>query len=245
LRNYDCFCGVTIEAEDLDGLVPLARAHMNDVHGLGLSEANTRDYFEAEDRLAPVRPRQAEIGEVEIHPATPDRLNDVLHFFDVEGFAGKPEWAACYCVAHHLGEGRPDYCRATNRAALVERIREQSTTGFLAYADGKVGAWCNASPRSAYIHYAGRDDRDDDEVGSIVCFVVAPPYRRHGLAAKLLDAACASFVDRGFTVAEAYPNRSPSDDASAYHGPMSMYLEAGFTEVGSLDERLAVVQKVL
>jgi GNAT superfamily N-acetyltransferase len=245
LRNFDCFCGVTIDAEDLDGLVPLARAHMNDVHGMNLSEANTRDFFEAEDRLSPVRPRLDDIGEVEIHAATPERLEDLLHFFDHEGFAGKPEWAACYCMAHHLGEGRPDYCAANNRAALVQRINDQSTTGLLAYADGKVAAWCNASPRSSYIHYAGRDDRSDEEVGSIVCFVVAPPFRKHGLAAKLLDAACVSFVGRGFKVAEAYPNRNPSDDASAYHGPLSMYLDAGFTEVGPLDDHLTVVQKVL
>jgi ribosomal protein S18 acetylase RimI-like enzyme len=95
------------------------------------------------------------------------------------------------------------------------------------------------------VHYAGRDDRDDDTVGSIVCFVVAPPYRRHGLAARLLDAACRSFVDRGLDVAEAYPNKQPDDDASAYHGPMSMYIEAGFAEVGPLNEHLTVVQKVL
>ena len=245
MRSYSCFCGVTIDAEDLDGLVPLAREHMNGAHGMQLTEANTRDYFEAEDRLAPVRPRLDEIGDIEIHPATADRLDDVLHFFDVEGFAGKPEWAACYCMAHHLGEGRPDYCRATNRAALTERINEGTTTGFLAYADGKVAAWCNASPRSAYIHYAGRDEQDDDTVGSIVCFVVAPPYRRHGLAAKLLEAATQSFVERGFKTAEAYPNRNPSDDASAYHGPLSMYLEAGFEEIGPLGEHLTVVQKAL
>lgn len=236
---------MTIDAEDLDGLVPLAREHMNGVHGMQLSEANTRDYFEAEERLAPVRPRLDQIGEVQILAATPDRLDDLLHFFDVEGFAGKPEWAACYCMAHHLGEGRPDYCRANNRAALEQRIKDGTTTGFLAYAVGNAAAWCNASPRSEYVHYAGRDEQDDDTVGSIACFVVAPPYRRHGLAAKLLDAACASFVERGMRTVEAYPNRNPSDDASAYHGPMSMYLEAGFKEIGSFGEHLAVVQKVL
>ena len=218
---------------------------MNDAHGLQLTEANTRDYFEAEDRLAPVRPRVDELGDVEIHQATPGRLDDLLHFFDVEGFAGKPEWAACYCMAHHLGEGRPDYCRANNRAALVDRIKDGTTTGFLAYTDGNVAAWCNASPRSTYIHYKGRDDRDDDKVGSVVCFVVAPPYRKHGLARRLLDAALASFVERGFEVAEAYPNKQPSDDASAYHGPLSMYLDAGFEEIGPLGEHLTVVRKAL
>lgn len=245
MRTFNCFCGTTIEAKNLDTLVVPAREHMNEKHGLNLTDANTRDFFEAEDRLAPVRPRVDAVGKIEVHSATPDRLDDLLYFFDVEGFAGKPEWAACYCMAHHLGEGRPDYCRANNRAALVERINDGTTTGFLAYADGKVGAWCNASPRSAYVHYARRDEQDDNTVGSIVCFVVAPPYRRHGLAAKLLDAATQSFVEVGMKTVEAYPNKNPSDDASAYHGPLSMYLEAGFTEIGPLDDHLTVVQKEL
>jgi GNAT superfamily N-acetyltransferase len=235
-----------MEAADLDAMVPVALAHFTEVHPeFGLREANVRDYLEAEDRLSPVKPRLEDIGSVEIHPATPERMQGVLGFFDHEGFAGKPEWAACYCVAHHVGEGGPDWCRARNRAMLADRIEQGTTTGLLAYADGRVAAWCNASPRSAFIHYAGRDDLDDAKVGSIVCFVVAPPYRRHGLAVKLLDAACRSFADRGFTVAEAYPNKQPRDDASAYHGPLSMYLAAGFKEIGPLDEHLTVVQKEL
>ena len=226
-------------------MVPVAFAHFTEKHPeFGLTEQNVRDYLEAEDRLSPVRPRVDEIASIEIHPATADRIDDVLHFFDHEGFAGKPEWAACYCVAHHVGEGGPEWCRDRNRALLAERIKNGSTTGFLAYADGNVAAWCNASPRSEYIHYAGRDDLPDDKVGSIVCFVVAPPYRRHGLAQKLMDAAVSSFEERGLTHAEAYPNPEPTDDASAYHGPISMYLDAGFTKVGELDQ-LAVVQKTL
>jgi hypothetical protein len=51
-------------------------------------------------------------------------------------------------------------------------------------------------------------------------------------------------VERGFKVAEAYPNAEPSDDASAYHGPLSMYLDAGFAKVGEL-QHLTVVQKPL
>lgn len=235
-----------MEAADLDAMVPVALTHFTETHPeFGLREVNVRDYLEAEDRLSPVRPRLADIGEVQIHAATPDRLDDLLGFFDREGFAGKPEWAACYCVAHHVGEGGPEWCRARNRAMLADRITNGTTTGFLAYADGKPAAWCNASPRSTFVHFAGRDGHDDDTVGSIACFVVAPPYRRHGLSARLLEAACRSFAERGFAVAEAYPNPSPSDDSSAYHGALSMYLAAGFTEAGPFGEHLTVVQKEL
>ena len=245
MRTYDCFCGAKIEGDDLGAIVEPVRVHMGEVHNFELTSANVRDYLEAEERLSPVRPRLGEIGSVEIHPATEQRLDDTLRFFDYEGFAGKPEWAACYCVAHHVGDGGPEWCRDRNRAMLADRIKKGTTTGLLAYADGNVAAWCNASPRSQFVHYANRDELPDDKVGSIVCFVVAPPFRRHGLAQKLLLAALGSFADRGFTHAEAYPNKHARDDASAYHGPFSMYMEAGFAEVGPLDDHLTVVRKAL
>jgi GNAT superfamily N-acetyltransferase len=246
LRTLHCdACGADLEAADLDAMVPVALAHYTEGHpAWGLREANIRDYLEAEDRLSPVKPRLEEIGEIEIHPATPDRLDDVQRFFDHEGFAGKPEWAACYCVANHVGEGGPEWCRDRNRAMLADRIKAGTTTGFLAYAGRDVAGWCNASPRSEFVHYAGRDERDDSTVGSIVCYVIAPPYRRHGLSRRLLDAALDSFVERGLSVAEAYPNPQPDDDASAYHGALSLYLDAGFSKVGELGP-LAVVQKAL
>lgn len=248
MRTLHCFCGTKLEAADIDEMTAVAFAHISEEHPqMGLREVNVRDYLEAEDRLGPAKPRVEGIGTVEIYPATPDRLDDVLHFFDYEGFAGKFEWAACYCMAHHLPlDDNPDeYCRGRNRSLIADRIRKQSTTGLLAYADGNVAAWCNASPRSAFPQYAGRDDLDDETVGSIVCFVVAPQYRRHGLAGKLLDRALESFAVRGFSVAQAYPNKNPGDDGSAYHGPLSMYLDAGFEEVGPLGEHLTVVQKAL
>jgi GNAT superfamily N-acetyltransferase len=76
--------------------------------------------------------------------------------------------------------------------------------------------------------------------------VIAPPYRRHGLARRLLDAACTGLRERGCTIAEAYPSRDlqSGSDADAYHGPLSMYLAAGFRPVRDTD-RCTVVQKQL
>ena len=250
MRKFDCIwrgCEATIEGDDLDALTLQVRAHVDEAHNFKLTEANVRDYFEAEERLSPVRPRLEAIGDIEVSPATPERLDDVLHFFDYEAFAGKPDWAACYCMSHHVGEDGPDWCRARNRALLADRIADGTTTGFVAYAGGQVAAWCNASRRSEFVDFAGRDEHPDDEVGSIACFVVAPPYRRHGLSRKLLDAALGSFASRGLWLAEAYPNANPRDDSNAYHGALSMYIEAGFEAVGKLEhfDHLTVVQKPL
>lgn len=242
-----CVCGARIEAGDVDGLVAGYLKHAADAHpGLDLTEGNVRDYIEAEQRMTGGTERFDDIGAVEVHEATPDRLDDLLRFFDHDAFAGNPAWAGCYCMAHHVSADSDWGGRraAENRSDLVQRVRSRTTTGLLAYADGRPAAWCNASPRSAFPHYAGRDDHPDDEVGSIVCFVVAPPYRRHGLASRLLEAACGSFASRGFRLAEAYPAPEPRGDAGAYHGPLGMYLGAGFERVGTLGD-LVVVQKPL
>ena len=67
-----------------------------------------------------------------------------------------------------------------------------------------------------------------EDVGSVYCFVIAPPYRRQGLARRLLDTACEGFRGQGLKIAEGYPPREARSAAGAYHGPLEMYLAAGF-----------------
>jgi GNAT superfamily N-acetyltransferase len=251
MRSTTCFCGEALTADNLDALVPVARAHFDARHpDLGLEDHHIRDYLEAEERITGSTERLDEIGEVEIHEVTADRLDDLLRFFDHDAFAGNPAWAACYCMCHHV-RGAGDWesrTAAENRADLVERVEAGTTSGYLAYVDGRPAAWCNASPRAAYPEYASRDDLDDDAVGSVVCFVIAPPYRRHGLARRLLDAASQGFAARGMTAVEAYPRReaptddpaAPDNDAAAYHGPLGLYLDAGFAPVADREQAVVV-----
>ena len=210
MRSTTCPCGATFEGADIDALVSQMKAHLDEAHPRwGVTATGARNYLEAEDRLTGGTERQDDIGAIEIHEATPGRIPDVLSFFDHAGFAGNPAWAACYCVFYQNGgQDNPDWSDAKwrdNRAELEERLRKGTTTAVLAYAGRKLAAWCNASPRTEFPSLRGRDEHPDDQVGSIVCFVVAPPYRRHGLGSKLLAAACDSFAARGFKVAEAIP----------------------------------------
>ena len=64
-------------------------------------------------------------------------------------------------------------------------------------------------------------------MGSIVCFVIAPQYRRHGIARLLLDAACDLLARQGFAIAEAYPTKRAGSDAVLYRGPLQLYFDAG------------------
>jgi GNAT superfamily N-acetyltransferase len=87
-------------------------------------------------------------------------------------------------------------------------------------------------------------DDDPSPIGSIVCFVIAPPYRRQGVARRLLAAACDGLREQGLATAEAYPIAGAASDAHSFFGPMQMYLDAGFT-VHRQGGRNTIVRKPL
>jgi GNAT superfamily N-acetyltransferase len=225
-----CACEAVLTGEDLDALVADGVEHYGSVHPeLGLNETSIRNYFEAEARLDGPTGRLDEIGEITIRRIEPALKEDVIEFFDRRAFAGNPQWAMCYCMFHHVG-GRyagewPKRTWQDNRADLSLRIDNGTTTGVVAYVGGRLAGWCNATARSAF---PSLTDGEDDEVGSIVCFVVAPPYRGHGVARSLLDGALDLLSDLGRTVAEAYPVVGARSSASAYVGTLQLYQDAGF-----------------
>ena len=244
-----CRCGYQFQGETVDELVGSARGHVDEAHAeLGLTDEQVRDYVTAALRTGAARPRVEQIGAMEIREVTPERLDDVLRFFDRDAFADNPACASCYCMFYHIaGEEWAQRTAAQNRAARSELIACGQARGYLAYADGEPAGWCNAGPRAAYPRYDGAEEYrvdDGEHVGSIVCFVIAPQYRRHGIARRLLDAACEGFRRQGLRVAEGYPSRDENDDASAYHGPASMYADAGFEPFRELEHQ-TIVRKSL
>ena len=101
--------------------------------------------------------------------------------------------------------------------------------GLLAYRAGQVVGWCNAAPR-AMLH--ALDDEPvaaAEQVGTILCFVVAPRLRGQGIATALLGAACRQLEARGLRFVEANPRPDAKGDGENHFGPLGMYLAAGFT----------------
>ncbi|MCI0679272.1 MAG: GNAT family N-acetyltransferase [Actinobacteria bacterium] len=231
MRTMTCHCGAVLADADTAALVEPVFTHFHSTHPeLGLSRVSVRNYLDAEDRsdgaTAPVgRPEH-----IDVLPITPDRADDIIEFFDRAAFADNPAWGSCYCMFYFLGGGdNPEWGHIPwqeTRETQHDRLREGKTTGMVASVDGQVVAWCNATARS---EFPGRVTGDDDHrVCSVVCFVVAPPYRRHRLATMLLDGAVESARAAGFRAMEAYPRREPQSAASAYVGPLDLYLRAGF-----------------
>jgi ribosomal protein S18 acetylase RimI-like enzyme len=191
-----------------------------------------------------------------IERLTPARRDDFLIFFDHEhgrAFSDNPSWAKCYCHFYHVSKAiawkRLD--GNANRTAMAARIEAAEMDGFLAYAAGEVVGWLNAQPLSKLPHCmarigisAPRLDVPPQSAAAIVCFVIAPAWRRRGVARALLAGALGSFEARGIRVVDAFPFKAGRSTAAAdhYHGPLSLFRASGF-DVLSEHKDLTVMRK--
>jgi len=247
-----CFeCAARLDADAPEALAQAFVAHGDEQHTWSYPEAAirtyARNYGEATERLSGAAPRLEEIGDIAIHPVTEDRVDDWLRFFDYDGFAGNPDWASCYCLEPHVPATpeQPERPWRDARSAVAGRLRCGATYGYLAYALGRVMGWVNASLRSEYgLHrLVEADGPDPGSVIGVACYVIAPPFRRHGVASALLDRVIADAPGRGASWVEAYPDNEPrADDAGHFRGPRSMYDARGFRPV-KVRERDTVVRR--
>jgi ribosomal protein S18 acetylase RimI-like enzyme len=193
-----------------------------------------------------------------ITPLRPEQASDFLHFFDHErgvAFADNPQWAKCYCHYYQVPKSIrwASLSGPQNRTAMLARIEVGEMEGFLAYDGGDVVGWVNAQPRHKLPHCFARLGIPPTpltyapfEAAAIVCFVIAPTQRRRGIARALLRGAIESLAARGFKLVDAFPFKSGDSELAAdhYHGPLRIFLDAGFS-VLSEHKDLTVVRKLL
>jgi hypothetical protein len=135
----------------------------------------------------------AAISIVPANEASWDDLQAVL------GTRGDP--SRCQCQRYKM---RPRESWASVGAAeLASRLREQThcghpeagtTSGLVAYLGVAPVGWCAVEPRSAYLRlrrdcrvpWAGRaEDKTDDSVWAVTCFVTRAGFRRRGVSRAL------------------------------------------------------------
>ena len=166
---------------------------------------------------------------VRVADAIPDRWDDVVA---VMGTRGDP--SRCWCQWFRLRHR--DFTAAPVvelRDALHAQVAAAVPPGVLAYDDAGVPiGWCAVAPRADYPRLARYGT---DGAWAVTCFVVRVGARRQGTATALLDGAVDLARRHGADGVEAYPVdtavRKPSS-AELYHGPLSVFLRAGFREVG-------------
>ena len=162
---------------------------------------------------------------------SPDRLGDLLAYFEGDAFRDNPAWSSCYCQCYYEDHTKIKWSSRTsadNRNLAVQRCTSGEVRGNLAYQDGKVVGWCNAAPRDL-LHSLDEDPvAGSEQIGCIVCFVVSPALRGRGIARSLLSAACDGLRAQGLLYVEANPRPDATGSGDNHFGPLSMYLSAGF-----------------
>jgi GNAT superfamily N-acetyltransferase len=191
---------------------------------------------------------------VTIVPANEATWDDLQAVF---GMRGEP--SRCWCQRFKMAPGESWASVGASRLAL--RLREQThcgdpsadvTSGLVAYVAGEPVGWCAVEPRPAYprmlrnnrVPWEGRsEDKLDDSVWAVTCFMIRTGFRRRGIGSALARAAV-DFARRGGARAlEAYPMTTKDALLSELHvGTHGMFVEAGFAEVGRPSIRRAVMR---
>jgi GNAT superfamily N-acetyltransferase len=132
-----------------------------------------------------------------------------------------------------------------------------STTGLVAYlTDAKVPVgWVAVEPRTEYPRLLGLptvwkgrpgEDKQDEGVWSVTCFVVRKGYRRRGLTYALAAAAVGYARAGGARALEGYAMRTqPGREITwgeLHVGAVQVFADAGFKEVSSPSVRRAVMR---
>jgi len=181
-------------------------------------------------------------------PATADRWDDVQH-----ALSGGGDGRSCQCAWFTLTNAEFDGTTVDERRELLHHeVDAAPPPGLIAYVDGEAAGWVRVGPRTAQRRIARTrmivtgtpEPLDDESVWAITCFVVRKEHRGLGLNAELLRSAIDLARESGARVIEAYPidtsnGTVPSNDL--YHGALSTFLAAGFTETAAPKPGRAIV----
>jgi GNAT superfamily N-acetyltransferase len=143
----------------------------------------------------------------------------------------------------------------------ADRLREQAgcddprsgrTSGLVAYLDGEPVGWCAVEPRTAYrglvrtarVPWVGREeDKTDDSVWAVTCFVTRTGFRKRGVSRALASAAVDFARSRGARALEGYPITTKDVILEELHvGTVGVFAAAGLVEVSRPTLRRVVMR---
>jgi GNAT superfamily N-acetyltransferase len=194
---------------------------------------------------------------IAVLPANEASWDDVQAVF---GTRGDP--ARCYCQRYKMqpkeswaSVGAEELAFRFRRQTDCGHPKSETTTGLVAYLDGEPVGWCAVEPRSAYprlrrdcrVPWVGRaEDKTDDSVWAVTCFVTRAGFRRRGVSHALARAAVEFARERGARALEGYPLLTkPGQEiisGELHVGNRGVFEVAGFTEVSHPTLRRVVMR---
>jgi len=178
--------------------------------------------------------------ELTVARLAPERWDD---FLDLHSEANGAGW--CRCVAWWVPtwEGWGDRSQAENTALRRELCARGHNDGLLAYSGNEPVGWCQLGQRDRLTKLVAQFERDpDDRVWAVTCFLVAPAWRRRGVAGALLDAAVSTARDAGAHFLEGYPRVGADEPGEIWTGSSGLFERAGFVVVRHGDGRSVVAR---
>ena len=178
----------------------------------------------------------------------------------VLGTRGDP--SRCQCQRYKMQPG--ESWNSVGAAELAFRFRTQTdcghpesgtTSGLVAYLDGEPVGWCAVAPRTAHprlllktrVPWEGRaEDKTDDSVWAVTCFVTRTGFRRRGISRALARATVDFARQRGARALEGYPMITQPEQeitwGELHVGTRSSFAAAGFAEVSHPTLRRVVMR---
>jgi len=195
--------------------------------------------------------------EVTIVPANEASWEDLRA---VLGTRGDP--SRCQCQRYKM-QPRESWA-SVGAEELAFRLRKQTdcghpesgtTSGLVAYLDGEPVGWCAVAPRTAHarllrntrVPWEGRaEDKTDDGVWAVTCFVTRASFRRRGVSRALARAAIDFARERSARALEGYPMITEAGHeitwGELHVGSRSIFAAAGFAEVSHPTPRRVVMR---
>ena len=192
---------------------------------------------------------------IHVVPANEASCQDILAVFGDKGYTGR-----CLCQRFRTTSEEWWY-DPIPREERVFRLRQQTdcgypdsdtTSGLVAFLDGEAVGWCGIDRRSEFVRlgqtpWKGRtEDKADDDVWAITCFVVRVGHRGQGITYHLAAAAVDFARERGARALEGYP-MGPEPGQRVTWGEINVghrkvFEAAGFDEVSHPSKRRCVMR---
>lgn len=198
---------------------------------------------------------ERDLSSLLIVPANQASCEDLLAVFGERGYTG-----SCLCQRFRT-TGEEWWHEPIPREERIFRLRQQSdcghpdsdtTSGLIAYLDDEPVGWCAVDQRSEFMRlgqtpWKGRsENKEDDGIWAITCFVVRVGYRGRGITYRLTEAAVAHARERGARALEGYPMIPDPGKTITWGeihvGHRKVFEAAGFGEVSHPSKRRCVMR---